>query len=81
MDFGHCGKESRSVARLRKSGFLHPVAEWKCKKLFNGRDKDPGLNAEAEVDVCLVAGVGVEVVRGLVVELVAQAKLAAYEQA
>ena len=51
------------------------------QRLLNGRGNGPGLDAEAEVDVRLVAGVGVEVIRRLVVELIAQAKLAAYEQA
>ena len=40
-----------------------------------------GLDAEAEVDVLFVAGVGVGVVGGAVVELVALAQFAADEEA
>ena len=39
------------------------------------------LNAEAEVDVLLVAGVGVDVVGGAAVELVALAEFASDEEA
>ena len=39
-----------------------------------------GLDAEAEVDVLLVAGVGVKVVRGAAVELIPLPQLCADEQ-
>ena len=46
-----------------------------------GRRGRVALDAQAEVYVLLVAGVGVEVVGGAAVELVALAEFAAYEEA
>ncbi len=82
-------RQSVNATETRRLDLSRPLAlklakllKLPVERFFRGEGSGAaGLDAEAEVYVLLVAGVGVEVVGGAAVELVALAEFAADEEA